>query len=889
MCIAAALLAAPGGDARAGTTGRLSGRVTDAGTKQPLAGANVAVPGARIGAIAAEDGRYVILNVPAGTHDVRVSMLGYQPLLLQGVVVSADNTTTLDPALRVAPVEMPEVVVKAERPVVDVNQTSQIAAVSREQLNTLPVQELQEVVNLQAGVVDGHFRGGRVGEVQYQVDGVTVNNPYDNKSSLRLDRSLLEEVQVISGTFDAEYGQAMSGVVNAVLRSGGERFQWDAEGYAGGYYYSNSGGGWTLRGTELVETPGRRRAPFDLRPADLQNYQITASGPLLGNRFLATARYYRSDDYVRGERVFLPTDKADFENKIVYPTGDGETVPLRWSREWSGVAKLDRPLGAWKLGYQAILNSIRGQRGEFAYRLVPDALSRQRTWSVVHGVDAGRTLGKTSFLHATLRQNFFRYRDMAYDDLYDARYDASGPPTADPDFANGAFIQGVQFTRFVQTTNAFVAKGIYESQMTPDHHVKLGAEYQYSLLRFGHPGYLVFAPDSLGVQHLVRHEDEPPDYPAVNEYRPVIAAGFAQDEIEWNNLRLRAGLRFDFFDARSSVPSDLANPANTITGAPVSVPQPTSNKISFSPRLGVSFPVSRDAALFFAYGHFTQMPALGTMFDNADYGVLNELQAGGISYGVLGNPDVKPEKTVQYQFGYKQALTGWLGLDVSAFYKDIRDLLGVEFVSTYNGAEYARLTNADFGNVVGLTLSLDQRSLGKVSSTMDYTWQFAQGNASDPRETATRAEAGQDPRPRLVPLNWDQRHTFNLTANVAWPYQISTSLVFRVTSGQPYTPEVTTGFGGGLEANSGRKPAGMLLDLRGERPLRLTGADLQLFARVFNVFDTRFFNGDVFANTGSPYYSRYPSADEVALSDPTRLYAPRRIEIGIGLRGHAQP
>ena len=102
------------------------------------------------------------------------------------------------------------------------------------------MQDLQDVVNLQAGVVEGHFRGGRLGEVQYQVDGVTVNNPYDNTSSLRLDRSLIEEVQVISGTFDAEYGQAMSGVVNAVLRSGGDHFQWNGEAFTGGFPTKNS-------------------------------------------------------------------------------------------------------------------------------------------------------------------------------------------------------------------------------------------------------------------------------------------------------------------------------------------------------------------------------------------------------------------------------------------------------------------------------------------------------------------------------------------------------------------------------------------------------------------------------------------------------------------------
>jgi outer membrane receptor protein involved in Fe transport len=133
--------------------------------------------------------------------------------------------------------------------------------VSREKLATLPVQELQDVVNLQAGVVDGHFRGGRIGEVQYQVDGVTVNNSYDNKSTLKLDRSLLEEVQVVSGTFDAEYGQAMSGVVNAVL-AGLRQFEWDGEAFSAPSYPGNE-----ERGPKTPPAPRH------------SNYQLSLDGP----------------------------------------------------------------------------------------------------------------------------------------------------------------------------------------------------------------------------------------------------------------------------------------------------------------------------------------------------------------------------------------------------------------------------------------------------------------------------------------------------------------------------------------------------------------------------------------------------------------------------------
>jgi hypothetical protein len=217
------------------------------------------------------------------------------------------------------------------------------------------------------------------------------------------------------------------------------------------------------------------------------------------------------------------------------------------------------------------------------------------------------------------------------------------------------------------------------------------------------------------------------------------------------------------------------------------------------------------------------------------------------------------------------------------FYKDIRDLLGVEFIETYNGAEYARLANVDFGSVLGFTLAFDLRPRGLFGMTLDYTWQEARGNSSDPRETATRATAGEDARPRSIPLNWDQRHTLNLTTSLSRADDYTVSTIFRVASGQPYTPNIIGGFGSGQEANSGRKPSGAILDLRAEKTLRAGGAPLRTFLRVFNVFDARFFNGTVFATTGSPYYSTNPN--DLALSNPSLFFAPRRIELGLSLAG----
>ncbi len=867
--IAALLLLACPLAALAGTTGKISGRVLDP-KKQPLTSVNVMVIGAPLGALTDESGRFSILNVPAGTYTVKISLLGYRTVTTTNVSVSADNTTRLDVDLAEAPVAMQEVVVSARRPVVEVNRTSTLATVSREEIKKLPVQELQDVVNLQAGVVEGHFRGGRAGEVQYQVDGVTVNNAYDNTTSLRLDRSLLEEVQVISGTFDAEYGQAMSGVVNAVLRRGTEKFEWDGEVLSGGFLYTGG---------------GRRIQTYDARPTGTVNLQLSVSGPtgLPKTTFLLSGAHKSFDDYAYATRVYTPAAapgdaSLNPDIKVGQPDGDGEKIPLGQSRSWDGILKLtNRSLRNIELSYQAIGNLSDTRRSAWAFHLNPDGRKTQRTVSVVHGIDYTQTLSKKLFFSVNLRQNYWDYHDWMYESPFDPRYDLYGPLKSPTGSVDGAYVQGVDFSRFKQNTNAFVAKGALTNQVTPELQFKLGGEFQAPRIRFGAPGSLELTTVAGGTQAVVRKDLTP-----IPEYLPVFASGYAQEMIEWNDLTIRGGARVEFFDARTWLPSDLANPANSISGAPQSVAEATSNKLTLSPRIGVSYPISKSAALFFAYGHFYQLPGLGQIFTNSDYSVLRDIQAGESNFdkGIMGNPDIRPEKTVQYQFGYKQAITPDLGLEMNAFYKDIRDLLGVEFISTYNAAEYARWTNVDFGSVVGFTVSVDQRSIGPIGLNADYTWQFAQGNTSDPRETATRAEAGEDSRPRQIPFNWDQRHTFNLTARYDQPDILSFSAILRAASGQPYTPTLDAGFGNGLETNSGRKPMSVALDLRAEKQMRWSGFDVSGFARVFNVFDAKFFNGGVFSSTGSAYYSRFPAQDRGALADPTRLYAPRRVEVG---------
>ncbi|MEX0746473.1 MAG: TonB-dependent receptor, partial [Rhodothermales bacterium] len=467
-----------------------------------------------------------------------------------------------------------------------------------------------------------------------------------------------------------------------------------------------------------------------------------------------------------------------------------------------------------------------------------------------------------------------------YEDVHDARYFEAGLPQGVSYFENGAIIQGVDLGRFAQRTNGLVVKATLTSQMTKVHLLKAGIEVQPSILEFGTPG-LITTGLLGGIQQLVVKEDS--IGARVERYKPFQGAAFIQDRVEWRDLRIRAGLRLEYFDANGTVPSDPSNPAGTIEGVPESHPVSTSAKVAFAPRLGVSFPIIETASLFFSFGHFYQMPGLGLLFDNADYSILEDLQAASVTTDrIMGNPNLKPEFTALYEFGFKSELGPDLGLDVNLFYKDIRDLLGVEFVSTYTAAEYPRFTNVDFGGVRGFTVSIDQRNFGPVSTTLDYTFQEAVGNSSDPRETANRVAAGEEAVPRQVPLDWDQRHTLNASVLVSEQGNYAVTGIMRLGSGQPYTPAIGSNFGAELEANSGRKDVSIVVDVRAEKYISLGTIDLTGFVRVFNLFDTHFFNGFVYADTGSAFYTLNPS--EQLFPSPGRFFAPRRVEIGMSLR-----
>ena len=230
----------------AGTTGKIKGKITDKDTGEPIVGANVIIEGTYFGAAADLEGEFYINNIPPGTYTVIASAVGYNKVFVEKVSVKIDLSTDLNIQMVSEAVKLGEVVVQAEKPMIINDLTSTSAIVSSEDIQMMPVEGLSQIINLQAGIVDGHFRGGRSNEVAYLVDGIPVNDVYNGNISLRVENNSIRQLEVISGTFNAEYGQALAGVVNIVTQDGSQKFEGSASAYVGNFLTNHTDLFWNL-------------------------------------------------------------------------------------------------------------------------------------------------------------------------------------------------------------------------------------------------------------------------------------------------------------------------------------------------------------------------------------------------------------------------------------------------------------------------------------------------------------------------------------------------------------------------------------------------------------------------------------------------------------------
>jgi len=211
-------------------TGSITGIVTDAATNEPLPGVNVIIRGTYHGAATDLKGVFRITGINPGNYNIDVSLIGYKPFQYTGIEIEANKTKQLDVKLEETVLTLDQdVVVIGEKPLLDPEETQSKKTVSREEIDALIVENIRNIVTQQTGVVTAdneiNIRGGRSYENAFLLDGVSVQDPLSGTGfGLQLSASAIEEVEVITGGFNAEFGQATSGIVNVRTREGSEKF-----------------------------------------------------------------------------------------------------------------------------------------------------------------------------------------------------------------------------------------------------------------------------------------------------------------------------------------------------------------------------------------------------------------------------------------------------------------------------------------------------------------------------------------------------------------------------------------------------------------------------------------------------------------------------------------
>ena len=376
----------------AGTTGKISGRVVDGSTGDPLPGCNILMDGTVLGAASDLDGNYYILNIPPGTYTLRFMMIGYGQLRVTNVEVMTDLTTTIDAELNVEVMKGQEVTVVAERPMIQKDLTSTTSIVGAEEMESLPVTEVGDVLAMQAGYVDGSLRGGRRGEVMYMIDGVPMTDSYDRSSTVNVNTSMVQELQVISGAFNAEYGQAMSGIVNITTKQGDDDFGGHVETYFGDHISLHK---------DIFPRVNR------IEPFGIRNLELGLHGPIIPGKlyYYLNARNIYYDGYHKGQNRYTPTaygEEVGFNDVQLTDStmmlGDGEWVDMGWNRKYYLQGQLIYRLNdKARISYNMIYDNVRSQSADRYWMYNPQGLGTSDNVGQTHIVKYSNQLSQTTF------------------------------------------------------------------------------------------------------------------------------------------------------------------------------------------------------------------------------------------------------------------------------------------------------------------------------------------------------------------------------------------------------------------------------------------------------------------------------------------------------------
>ena len=857
----------------AGETGKLAGKVTDAQTGESLPGTNIIIEGTTLGAAADINGNFTILNIPPGIYQVRFSFVGYRTLVVTNVRVNVDFTTRLDKKLSLATLELGTVEVVGERyPLVRADLTNTQVAITSDVIDALPVDQIRDVIRLQAGIIQDnsgniHIRGGRSNEIAYQINGVSLNNPFFNSQNVGLATNAVQEVSISIGTFSAEYGNALSGVINYVTKEGGPKL------------------GGTFRFWTGDNFSGRDDIFFNIDEINIFNnrrYEGTLGGPVpfLGknvNFFISGVRVVNKG-YLYGIRVYNPDEILLIAGQsfIIDPFGNGkadgnrEIVAMNTGENLNFSGKLTwKPDPNVKLSYDLILDDGENLSFSRTYRFNPDGRATRFDNGTNHSVGMTHTLSSKMFYTLKVGLGLRYTRTWAFEDPFDPGYVASfGSLVSNNLISPTAYLAGgTNLSRSWRRTRSWNAKLDVVSQVHPVHELKFGGELRNH--RMETEVYTLLY-DVGQAQPIIPDPKVNPDFTQYQAYtrKPLQAAVYILDKMELaRSFILNIGARYEFLDTKAPYNPDLVGAVDT--GVEKNLVQSTP-KHRFSPRISLSFPITDRGIIRFSYGHFYQNPDFASIYTNPRFEDFEFIQVP-----TFGDPNLEPERSIQYEMGLQQQFTDDMKIDLTIYYKDVNNLIQSRRVFAGEVAatkEYNVVTNISYAYVKGITASLLKRRSpgGLFSASLDYTFQVAEGAFDDPLKLAVDSRSGRDTEQEFILLSHDRTHTLNGTMSLRKKDSWIISAIGSVWLGTPYTPSLPSSVQTvQFEQNSDRRPTNINIDLRLEKFVKIAGAKMSLFLQIENALDLkneRF----VYGSTGNSLNSLAESTNPNLFNDLRR-------------------
>ena len=764
-------------------SGNIEGTVVDAETNEKLVGVNVFIQGTHVGAATNLDGEYRILNVPPGRHTLRITMIGYDPVTVENVRVQIDQTTSIDVEMYETIFDLGEVRIVAERPIVQPDVSASVNVVEIGMIDQMPVQTFEEVLSLQAGIEMGTqgilVRGGSARETRMFVDGLSMDDERANIPYTAVSLSSLQEVQVQTGGFSAEYGNIRSGLVNIVTREGqSERYSGRAIIHYGSPSPKNFG-------PSVYDPDSYFNRPYT-DPA------VMWTGTRDGEWDAYTQKQYPSFEgwNAISRRTIEDGDPStDLTPEQAYRL-------WQWHRRRDGRIQkpdyvVDVGIGGPIPGLSSYAGNLRfyatyfEERDMFVFPLSRDSYSDR------HG-----QIRITSDITPSMKLNI----TGLYGEVHSVTpFESTPSPTGtivrtQEQVANMVYNPAIIFMpQFYspssiyrnmigfKLTNAVSARTYYEVRFQHNanqYKTFKVADRDTAKIHEIFPGYFVdeapfgYSPDDQtgldgmiigGWMNLARdrtrnkttlfsfditsqvethHQIKTGFDITYNDFRirsfsehprmdtwtrtlvynvfPYRIGAFVQDKMEYGGFIANIGVRFDYSDSNLDWFELEEFDRNLADGRgrhlEEEAPTKSINPVwNISPRLGISHPITRNSKIYFNYGHFRSEAVSSLRFR------IQREHSGRVTH--LGNPDLGLEKTVAYELGYEQNLFDLFLLRLAAYYKDVTGQPGwVSYTSFDGSVRYSVPENNFYEDIRGFEATLEKRSGRWITGFVNYTY-----------------------------------------------------------------------------------------------------------------------------------------------------------------------